>query len=206
MRCNVRQEDDKMLSRALGRELKPILDRMLRLLLTLQVSPNLITVIGLLAGIISGIALAKGRFFPAAVAIAVAGICDLTDGMLARAQKAQTRFGGFLDSVLDRYADAAMYMGLIYFFAERGRMNLVLLSCIALVGTVMTSYSRARAESIIGQCRVGFMERPERVFFLMLGALFHRIEQALWVIAVLSNWTAIQRVYYTWKTVNRSQA
>jgi len=85
-------------------------------------------------------------------------------------------------------------------------MNLVLLSCIALVGTVMTSYSRARAESIIGQCRVGFMERPERVFFLMLGALFHRIEQALWVIAVLSNWTAIQRVYYTWKTVNRSQA
>lgn len=189
-----------MISRFLGKRFQFVLVRLAEVLVRVGISPNLITVVGCAAGILSGIALARGEFRWGAVAIAVVGLCDLLDGMVARAKNTQTRFGAFLDSALDRYADMAMLIGLIIYLAQVNRLDYLLLCCFALVGTVMTSYSRARAESVIGHCRVGFMERPERIVFLLAGIVFDRLEQALWVIAVGANWTAIQRIYYTWET------
>jgi|FLYL01.1.fsa_nt_gi CDP-diacylglycerol--glycerol-3-phosphate 3-phosphatidyltransferase len=187
-----------MISRFLGKGFQFVLLRLAQMLVRVGISPNLITVVGCAAGILSGIALARGKFLWGAKAIAVVGLCDLLDGMVARAKNTQSRFGAFLDSALDRYADMAMFIGLIIYFAQMNRMDYLLICCLALVGTVMTSYSRARAESVIGHCRVGFMERPERIVFLMLGILFNRVEQALWVIAIGANWTALQRIHYTW--------
>lgn len=187
-----------MISRFLGKGVQLVLLRLAQMLVRVGISPNLITVVGCTAGILSGIVLARGEFLRGAIAIAVVGLCDLLDGMVARAKNTQTRFGAFLDSALDRYADMAMFIGLIIHFAHMNRLDYLLICCLALVGTVMTSYSRARAESVIGHCRVGFMERPERIVFLMLGILFNRVEQALWVIAIGANWTALQRIHYTW--------
>lgn len=187
-----------MISRFLGKGVQLVLLRLAQMLVRVGISPNLITVVGCTAGILSGIVLARGEFLRGAIAIAVVGLCDLLDGMVARAKNTQTRFGAFLDSALDRYADMAMFIGLIIHFAQMNRLDYLLICCLALVGTVMTSYSRARAESVIGHCRVGFMERPERIVFLMLGILFNRVEQALWVIAIGANWTALQRIHYTW--------
>lgn len=187
-----------MISRFLGKGFQSVLLRLAQMLVRMGISPNLITVVGCMAGILSGIALARGEFLWAAIAIAVVGLSDLLDGMVARARNTQTRFGAFLDSALDRYADMAMFIGLIIYFAQMNRLDYLLICCLALVGTVMTSYSRARAESVIGHCRVGFMERPERLVFFLLGILFNRVEQALWVIAIGANWTAVQRIHYTW--------
>ncbi|HXF03961.1 MAG TPA: CDP-alcohol phosphatidyltransferase family protein [Blastocatellia bacterium] len=187
-----------MISRFLGKGFQSVLLRLAQMLVRVGISPNLITVVGCTAGILSGVALARGEFLWGATAIAVVGLCDLLDGMVARAKNTQSRFGAFLDSALDRYADMAMLIGLILYFARMNRLDYLLICCLALVGTVMTSYARARAESVIGHCRVGFMERPERIVFLMLGILFNRVEQALWVIAVGANWTALQRIHYTW--------
>jgi len=187
-----------MISRFLGRRFQVVLIGMARLLLWLGISPNVITVTGCMAGILSGVALARGHFRWAALAISVVGLSDLLDGMVARAQNAQTRFGAFLDSALDRYSDMAMFVGLVIYFAQANRLDDLIVCSVALVGTVMTSYARARAESVIGQCRVGFMERPERIAFLLLGVAFGRVEQALWVIAVGANWTAVQRIHHMW--------
>jgi CDP-diacylglycerol--glycerol-3-phosphate 3-phosphatidyltransferase len=118
-----------------------------------------------------------------------------------------------LDSVLDRYSDVIIFLGLIVYFARPTpdhSLFYVVLTGIAMIGSLMTSYARARAESLIPQCRVGFLERPERLTLLIIGALtevpgaegsyfLHKMPAVLWLIAVLSHWTVAQRVYYTWR-------
>jgi CDP-diacylglycerol--glycerol-3-phosphate 3-phosphatidyltransferase len=90
-------------------------------------------------------------------------------------------------------------MGLLVFYARHGRTAYVVLAAAATAGSVMVSYARARAESLIPTCKVGFMERPERIVLLIIGGLANRMEAVLWVLAVLGNWTVINRIYYTWK-------
>ena len=112
-----------------------------------------------------------------------------------------TGFGAFYDSTLDRYADMALYMVLLVYYSVNGRTAYVVLSAVATAGSVMVSYTRARAESLIPQCKVGFMERPERLVLLIIGGLWpgNRMPQVLWVIAVVSTITVIHRIMYTWQ-------
>jgi CDP-diacylglycerol---glycerol-3-phosphate 3-phosphatidyltransferase len=114
-----------------------------------------------------------------------------------------TRFGGFFDSVLDRYSDLALLMGLLVYYASIDRFFYVVLTAIVMTGSVMVSYTRARSENTIPKCKVGFLERPERVVLLIIGALFDRMAPVLWVIAVLSNLTVIHRMIYTWQETKR---
>ena len=109
-----------------------------------------------------------------------------------------TRFGGFFDSVIDRYSDASQFFGLLVFYARGDRFFYVVLTAFVMVSAIMVSYTRARAESLIGSCRVGFMERPERLVLVIIGALFNRMAPVLWLIAVLSTITVIHRIRYTW--------
>ena len=102
-------------------------------------------------------------------------------------------------STLDRYADMALYMGLLVYYSVSGRTPYVVLAAVATAGSVMVSYARARAESLIPLCKVGFMERPERLVLLIIGGLFNRMAQVLWVIAIVSTITVIHRIYYTWQ-------
>ncbi len=149
---------------------------------------------------------AQGNFVWAGIVVIGAGLFDMVDGRVARATKQVTRFGGFFDSVLDRYSDLALYMGLLVYYASINRFFYIVLTAIVMTGSVMVSYVRARAECAIPKCKVGFLERPERVVLIIIGALFNRMAPVLWVIAVLSNLTVIHRMIYTfrnaigWKT------
>jgi CDP-diacylglycerol--glycerol-3-phosphate 3-phosphatidyltransferase len=137
-------------------------------------------------------------FFYAGLIIIGSGFFDLVDGEVARAQNRVTRFGAFFDSVVDRYSDASQFLGLLVFYARGGRFFYIVLTGYVIVSAIMVSYSRARAESLIGSCRVGFMERPERLVLVIIGALFNRMAPVLWIIAVLSTITVIHRIQYTW--------
>jgi CDP-diacylglycerol---glycerol-3-phosphate 3-phosphatidyltransferase len=132
-----------------------------------------------------------------------AGLFDMVDGRVARATSQVTRFGGFFDSVLDRYSDLALYIGLLVYYAGINRFFYIVLTAIVMMGSVMISYTRARAENSIPKCKVGFLERPERVVLIILGALGDRMAAVLWVIAVLSNLTVIHRMIYTFQEARR---
>jgi CDP-diacylglycerol--glycerol-3-phosphate 3-phosphatidyltransferase len=101
--------------------------------------------------------------------------------------------------VIDRYSDLALLMGLLVYYGSIGRPGYVILTAVVMTGSVMISYTRARAENAIPKCKVGFLERPERVVLIIIGALFDRMAQVLWVLALLSNLTVIHRMIYTWK-------
>jgi CDP-diacylglycerol--glycerol-3-phosphate 3-phosphatidyltransferase len=127
----------------------------------------------------------------------------MVDGRVARETNRVTRFGGFFDSVLDRYSDLGVLVGLLVYYASINRFFYVVLTAIVMTGTVMVSYTRARAENTIPRCKVGFLERPERVVLIIIGALVNRMAHVLWILAVLSNITVLSRMIYTWQETKR---
>src|SRR3954453_10230294 len=168
-----------------------------------KIHPNALTFIGLLINIWAAWLFAGGQMFWAGVVVVGASVFDMVDGRVARATSQVTKFGGFFDSVLDRYSDLALYMGLLVYYASINRFFYIVLTAIAMTGSVMVSYTRARAENSIPKCKVGFLERPERIVLIMIGALFNLMAPVLWVIAVLSNWTVVHRMIYTWQEATR---
>jgi CDP-diacylglycerol--glycerol-3-phosphate 3-phosphatidyltransferase len=184
----------------LGRYREPlarVADPVARLLLGARLRPNQLTVLGLFASVLSAIAFAADRPVVGALLLIVAGALDILDGALARVSGQVSPFGAFLDSVLDRYSDLLVLAGLVVLFGRRGALADVLATLAALVGTVMVSYTRARAESVGVECRVGFMERGERMLTLILGALLELLVPAVWVVAVGANLTAVYRIVHT---------
>ena len=190
---------------AFGRGSGYLLDAIVRWLALARINPNVLTFLGLLVN--TGAALLFGyangdnqarMFRYAGLVIIGSGFFDLVDGRVARASNQVTRFGGFFDSVVDRYSDAALLFGLLVYYARGGRFFYVVLTALVMISAIMVSYTRARAESLIGSCKVGFMERPERLVLLIIGALFNVMAPVLWVIAVLSTITVIHRIQYTW--------
>jgi CDP-diacylglycerol--glycerol-3-phosphate 3-phosphatidyltransferase len=168
-----------------------------------RIHPNVLTFLGLLINIVGAYLLAKGQFFPAGLVIIGAGLFDMVDGRVARETNRVTRFGGFFDSVIDRYSDLALLIGLLVWYGSVNRPFYVVLTAIVMAATVMISYTRARAENSIPTCKVGFMERPERVVLLIIGALFDRMAPVLWVIAVLGNLTVVHRMIFTYQEAKR---
>jgi len=198
---------------AFGRGSGWLLQKIVNGLALSRISPNTLTFIGLIINIVAAMFFGFARaphanrmFFYAGLIIIGSGFFDLVDGEVARAQNRVTRFGAFFDSVVDRYSDASQFFGLLVFYARGDRFFYVVLTAYCIVSAIMVSYSRARAESLIGSCRVGFMERPERLVLVILGALLNRMAPALWVIAVLSTITVIHRVQYTWARTNGREA
>ena len=199
-----------MLTAKIGAALARPLDALVRALA--RISPDVLTITGL---VLNGVAcaffaLAGGPEYvsPAMLRIgglvAIAGAAfDMLDGRVARLRGRETRFGAYLDSTMDRYSDALLYLGLMVLYARLDETLLMVLVWVAAFGGFMTSYARARAESLIPRCTVGLMERPERVVVLILGALTNRMVAALWIIAILANITAIQRVIYTYVELKR---
>ena len=183
---------------AIGWFFGAIINRIVRWLALSKIHPNVLTFIGLLINIWAAVLFARGKFFAAGLVVLGAALFDMVDGRVARATDQVTRFGGFFDSVLDRYSDLALLMGLLVYYSNIGRNFYVVLTAIVMTGSVMISYTRARAENAIPKCKVGFLERPERIVLIIIGALFDKMAPVLWVIAVLSNWTVIQRMTYTY--------
>ncbi|MEZ5287353.1 MAG: CDP-alcohol phosphatidyltransferase family protein [Vicinamibacterales bacterium] len=164
----------------------------------LGIHPNVLTLIGVLINVAAAWALARDRFLAAGVIMIVATICDFIDGKVAHITGKQSQFGAFWDSTLDRFSDLALFTGLIWLYADLGRKEYVLIATLTLIFSIMTSYARARAESLVTKCKVGFMERPERIVLFMIGAFTDRMAAVLWVILVLSVVTVANRIYYTY--------
>jgi CDP-diacylglycerol--glycerol-3-phosphate 3-phosphatidyltransferase len=168
----------------------------------LGIHPNVLTLVGVLINVAAAFALAVDRFVLAGVIMIVANIFDFIDGKVAHITGKQSEFGAFWDSTLDRFSDLALFTGLIWLYSSRGREDYVLVATLALIFSIMTSYARARAESLIDKCKVGFMERPERIVLFMIGAFTDRMAGVLWVILVLSIVTVANRIYYTHLALN----
>src|SRR3954447_4830388 len=192
---------------AVGRTCGVLLYKIVDGLALTRISPNVLTFVGLVinvgAALLFGFASADNNqalmFRWAGVVIIGAGIFDMVDGRVARATNQVTDFGAFFDSVIDRYSDVALFFGLLVYYARANRFFYVVLVAFVMVSSVMVSYTRARAESLISKCKVGFMERPERIVLVIIGALFNRMAPVLWVIAVLSTITVIHRIWYTYQ-------
>jgi CDP-diacylglycerol--glycerol-3-phosphate 3-phosphatidyltransferase len=165
----------------------------------LRVQPNQLSCLGLVCSMIAAGAFAADQRRTGALCLTVAGTLDILDGALARVSGRVSPFGAFLDSVLDRYSDLLVLAGLVYLFARLGRPEAVVAVLLALIGTVMVSYTRARAESIDVECRVGLMERGERMLVLIAGALLGFLVPAIWVVALGANATALHRIAHTWR-------
>ena len=190
---------------AFGRACGVLLDQIVRLLALARINPNFLTFLGLVVNI--GAAFLFGyanvdnqarMFRYAGLVIIGSGFFDLVDGRVARASNRVSRFGAFFDSVVDRYSDATQFLGLLVYYARGDRFLYVVLAAVVMISTIMVSYTRARAESLIDTCKVGFMERPERLVLVIIGALFNRMAPVLWIIGVLSTITVVHRIQYTW--------
>jgi CDP-diacylglycerol--glycerol-3-phosphate 3-phosphatidyltransferase len=190
-------------TRAIGTSCNKVIVLIVRGLALSKIHPNVLTFIGLLINIVAAVLFARGLFLSAGIVVIGAGLFDMVDGRVARKTNRVTRFGGFFDSVLDRYSDLALLIGLLVWYGSINRPFYVVLTAIVMMGSVMVSYTRARAENTIPSCKVGFMERPERVVLLILGALLDRVAPALWVLAVLSNLTVAHRMIFTWQEAKR---
>ena len=171
----------------------------------LRIHPNVLTLVGVIINFGAAWQFAMGRFVTAGFIMLVANIFDFIDGKVAEATNLSSRFGGFWDSVMDRFSDLSLFIGVIYLYAQLERTDYVMVAAFAMMFSVMTSYTRARAESMIERCKVGFMERPERIVLVMIGAFTNRIAAVLWVIGVLSIVTVADRIFYTWRELSRAQ-
>jgi CDP-diacylglycerol--glycerol-3-phosphate 3-phosphatidyltransferase len=171
----------------------------------LRIHPNILTFVGVLINIAAAWALALGRFVMAGVIMVVANIFDYIDGKVALELNAVSAFGGFWDSVIDRFSDLALFVGLICLYASLHNTRYVMITALAMMFAIMTSYTRARAESLIKKCKVGFMERPERIVLFMIGAFTNRMAAVMWVILVLSVFTVADRIIYTYQALRETR-
>ena len=174
----------------------------IRASVALRIHPNTLTLIGVLINLGAAWALAHDRFLLAGGVMICANIFDFIDGKVAHLTNTVSRFGAFWDSTLDRFSDLSLFLGLIYLYANLHRTDYVMITAIAMMFAIMTSYTRARAESLIDKCKVGFMERPERIVLFMIGAFTDRMGAVLIVILILSIVTVANRIHYTHLILN----
>lgn len=208
-----------MLGGYIGEICQRILSGIVRLLARLNPNPNMLSVIGLGINIFAALLYGYGWFFYAGLVMIFANIFDMLDGRVARLTGRVTKFGAFLDSSLDRLSDMIVFLGIIIFYSRDTEYHSTLYAALtgaALIGSVMVSYTSARAESLIPKCDVGFLRRPERVVLLILGSLtvwpesnhplLNKMPATIWLMAVLSYWTFGHRLYHTWRQIREMES
>ncbi len=195
----------KMIGNKIGHRLDPYLYCLLKNIPGKHTHPNLFTLMGFFATLVASVLILKGFWFLAGLAIILSGLFDLFDGVAARKLGKVTIFGGFLDSVLDRYSDLLLLLALLIDCLRKGDSGLVILTSFASMGTVLIPYVRAKAEALGVPCTVGLMERAERIILLSIGTLFQWMGPVLWILAILTHFTVLQRIYYVWKKLNSSK-
>jgi CDP-diacylglycerol--glycerol-3-phosphate 3-phosphatidyltransferase len=188
-----------MLKAMIGDSLDPFLRGTSHFLQRLGLKPNTLTFIGLGLNGLAAWALAEGKWVQGSGLILLAGFFDILDGAVARNCRQTSSFGSFLDSVLDRYSDLGLLVGLLIFYSRQGSVLYQVLLGLSLMGTALVPYTRARAERVIPKCNVGMMERPERILLIFLGtAVSSLMPIVVWILAISTNLTVVQRILYTW--------
>jgi len=188
-----------MIGNKIGHRLDPYLYYILKLFSGEHGNPNFFTLMGFFATLAASFLIIKGLWFLAGLAIILSGLFDLFDGVVARKFGKVTAFGSFLDSVLDRYSDLLLLLAILIHYLIKEDSGLVILTSFVSMGTVLIPYVRAKAEALEVPCTIGLMERAERIILLSIGALFQWMEPVLWILAILTHFTVLQRIYYVWK-------
>jgi len=178
------------------------------LLARTPVTPNILSWFGFLVTAAAAALIGTGHLLAAGLVVLLAGFFDMLDGALARYTGRVSRFGGALDSVLDRLSEAVLLLGILvgHLYSESQSVTLILLVFLVLLVSPLVSYLRARAEALGIECQLGIFTRPERVIVLALGLLLDQIAVALIIIAVLSLVTAGQRLFHIWRQTRTAQA
>lgn len=188
-----------MLSEIVRKYARVFLEPLARFISRTGLSPNIVTIIGFALMVWVAVVLARGHFLWGGILITAVALFDGVDGTLARMMGRTSRFGAFLDSTLDRFSEAVIFLGLfIYFMGQNQSLELILIYA-TVVGSLMVSYARARAEGIGVPIKDGLFTRFERVFILVVGLIFDQLTAALWLLAIFSNLTAVQRMYLVWR-------
>lgn len=162
--------------------------------------PNTLTLGGFFLNLAVAVILSQGQMRWGAVAFFLAGVFDGLDGALARKLGRVSRFGAFFDSTMDRLSEAAVFLGLLVWYTGRDAHQEIVLIYATIVGSLMVSYSRARAEGLGMDCKVGLLTRMERFIVLLVGLLLEQVTITLWIMAILVNFTAFQRMFYVWRS------
>ncbi|MCB0129979.1 MAG: CDP-alcohol phosphatidyltransferase family protein [Caldilineaceae bacterium] len=170
------------------------------------ITPNGLTILGFVLTAIAAYLLATGRFFSGGIVLLVGAFFDMMDGHLARATNQASVFGAFLDSVLDRYSESVILIALTYYYAHAGRGLEVVLLAATMVGSLMVSYTRARAEALNIECKVGILQRPERVILLVVALITGWVTPVLWMLGILTNVTAVQRIVEVYQRTHQSDS
>lgn len=178
-----------------------ILDPIAELLAKTGVSPNVVTFIGFLLMVLVGVVISQGYLLAAGVLLILAAVFDAFDGALARKLNRVTRFGAFFDSTLDRFSEAAVFLGILIYYQSQGAGTEVILAYLAIIGSLMVSYTRARGEGLGISIRGGLLSRLERMVIVMIGLILNQLTIALWILAPLTNFTAVQRIWLTWRAL-----
>ncbi|MBE0479392.1 MAG: CDP-alcohol phosphatidyltransferase family protein [Dehalococcoidia bacterium] len=163
------------------------------------ISPDMLTAAGLVLAVGVAWVLSEGRFFLGGFLVLLSGAFDLLDGAVARATGRSSRAGALLDSIFDRFGEAAVFMGLLAFYGNQGAFHELMLVGAVLIGSMMTSYVKARAEGLGLKCDVGLFTRPERVILLAIGLIINQMLIVLWIMAVLTNFVAWQRLWHVYR-------
>jgi len=187
-----------LLRKRFGGFLEPVA----RLIGRTGVSPNVVTLTGAVLNLGVAWVLAQGHMRIGGVLVPLVSLFDALDGTLARLTGKRSRFGAFLDSTMDRFSEAILYLGLLFFYTRSGASREILLIYVTIVGSLMVSYARARAEGLGLDCKVGLLTRLERVVVLSVALILDQVCIALWILAILTNFTAFQRMYHVWKATD----
>jgi phosphatidylglycerophosphate synthase len=192
-----------MLSEKLGHRLDRILSPIIKWGPLSKLSPTALTLTGLFFNLIAAGGIILGWWKTAALLILFAGLFDILDGATARIMNKATSFGGFIDSVVDRYSDMAILIAFIIYYARQNDIFMVSLCSITSIGCVLIPYTRARAETFIASCNIGIMERAERILLIVAGCYLYLMQPVFLILAVLTHVTVVQRIYYTWQKTQK---
>jgi len=177
------------------------IDPIISVFVRFNVHPNFFTVLGLIISVIGAYFYGRHDIRLGGLFILLGGFCDVIDGKVARKAGLSSKFGALLDSSLDRYAELFMFLGVAIFFVAKDYYLTSIMVFLGLGGSMMVSYVRARAEGLGFDCKVGIMQRPERIVYIGVSSLIHEyvLIVVVWMIAILANFTALQRMYHVWK-------
>jgi CDP-diacylglycerol---glycerol-3-phosphate 3-phosphatidyltransferase len=194
-----KDQESKTFTDYLRQIFKGVLDKIGTLFNELGIRPNVITTAGLVGNIIAGVLIAMGQLFWGGIIAMVTSPLDALDGTMARLRNESSRYGAFVDSVTDRYSEFALYCGLLVYFIIHGTWQDALLVFFAAIGSILVSYIRAKAEALNYSAKIGLITRVERYLVLIPGIILGFPRISLWILAILSNFTALQRFWYVRK-------
>lgn len=194
-----------MLAQVFKTRFDPLFFKVAKALRLSSLSPNVLTLLGVIVNAVASFFIAYGKWRCAGLLVLIGGMFDVLDGAVARINGKATSFGVFFDSVMDRFSDFLLFIAFVFYYATKGDIDNMLLSLFSMMGSIMVPFCRARAEVFLSSCKVGWLERPERIILISIALFSGWVVPILWVILVFSFITVLQRIRYTYQMLSEGR-